>query len=32
MAEALKLTRVPSLKTVDDFRKHVASLGIALAV
>src|SRR6187399_3341277 len=30
MAEALKLTRVPSLKTVDDFRKHVASLRIEL--
>jgi 2,4-dienoyl-CoA reductase-like NADH-dependent reductase (Old Yellow Enzyme family) len=30
MAEPLKLTRVPALKTVDDFRKHVASLGIEL--
>src|SRR5579864_3172048 len=26
----LKLTRVPSLKTVVDFRAHVASLGIDL--
>src|SRR6185503_7165256 len=30
MAGPLKLTRVPSLKTVEDFRKHVASLGIEL--
>jgi 2,4-dienoyl-CoA reductase-like NADH-dependent reductase (Old Yellow Enzyme family) len=30
MAEALKLVRVPSLKTVADFRQHVASLGIDL--
>ena len=29
-AEAFKLTRVPSLKTVDDFRRHIASLGIEL--
>jgi len=26
----LKLTRIPSLKTVNDFRTHVASLGIEL--
>src|SRR6185369_5295575 len=25
-----KLVRIPSLKTVDDFRRHVASLGIEL--
>src|SRR6476661_4960934 len=30
MAEALKLTRIPSLKTVPDFRDFVASLGIDL--
>jgi 2,4-dienoyl-CoA reductase-like NADH-dependent reductase (Old Yellow Enzyme family) len=30
MAEPLKLTRIPSLKTVEDFRNHVASLGIEL--
>jgi len=30
MAEALKLTRIPSLKTVADFRNFVASLGIDL--
>jgi 2,4-dienoyl-CoA reductase-like NADH-dependent reductase (Old Yellow Enzyme family) len=30
MPEPLKLTRVPSLKTVEDFRRHVASLGIEL--
>ena len=30
MSETPKLTRVPSLKTVTDFRKHVASLGIDL--
>src|SRR5688500_10459068 len=29
-AEAFKLTRIPSLKTVDDFRRHVASLNIEL--
>ncbi|MCW5551760.1 MAG: NADH:flavin oxidoreductase [Verrucomicrobiae bacterium] len=29
-ATPLKLTRIPSLKTVEDFRAHVASLGIAL--
>ena len=32
MATPFKLTRIPSLKTVDDFRKHVASLGIELPV
>ena len=26
----MKLTRVPSLKTADDFRRHAASLGIEL--
>src|SRR5690348_9277926 len=30
MAEPLKLVRIPSLKTVSDFRTHVASLGIEL--
>src|SRR5712664_3958186 len=30
MAEPLKLVRVPTLKTVADFRNHVASLGIEL--
>ena len=30
MPEPFKLTRIPSLKTVEDFRKHVASLGIEL--
>ena len=30
MAEPLKLVRIPSLKTVDDFRQHVASLGLEL--
>ncbi|HUR44723.1 MAG TPA: hypothetical protein VMZ27_02520 [Candidatus Saccharimonadales bacterium] len=30
MAEPFKLTRIPSLKTVADFRKHAASLGIDL--
>jgi NADPH2 dehydrogenase len=30
MAEPLKLTRIPSLKTVAEFRAHVASLGIDL--
>jgi NADPH2 dehydrogenase len=28
--EPFKLTRIPSLKTVDDFRRHVASLSIEL--
>lgn len=30
MPEPFKLTRVPSLKTVADFRKHCAALGIEL--
>lgn len=30
MAASLKLVRIPSLKTVADFRQHVASLGIEL--
>jgi 2,4-dienoyl-CoA reductase-like NADH-dependent reductase (Old Yellow Enzyme family) len=30
MPEAFKLTRVPSLKTVEDFRRHVTSLGVEL--
>jgi NADPH2 dehydrogenase len=30
MPEPFKLTRIPSLKTVEDFRKHCASLGIDL--
>lgn len=30
MAEPFKLTRIPSLKTVADFRRHVESLGIPL--
>jgi 2,4-dienoyl-CoA reductase-like NADH-dependent reductase (Old Yellow Enzyme family) len=30
MAELSKLTRIPTLRTVEDFRKHVASLGIEL--
>ena len=30
MAAPLKLVRIPSLKTVADFRQHVASLGIEL--
>jgi 2,4-dienoyl-CoA reductase-like NADH-dependent reductase (Old Yellow Enzyme family) len=29
-AEPFKLTRIPSLKTVEDFRRHIASLGIEL--
>jgi hypothetical protein len=29
-AEVFKLTRIPSLKTVEDFRRHVASLNIDL--
>jgi len=29
-AEVFKLTRIPSLKTVEDFRRHVASLDIDL--
>jgi 2,4-dienoyl-CoA reductase-like NADH-dependent reductase (Old Yellow Enzyme family) len=30
MPEAIKLVRIPTLKTVDEFRRHVASLGIEL--
>src|SRR5213075_3140196 len=30
MAEPVKLTRIPTLKTVSDFRNYVASLGIEL--
>ncbi len=30
MSEPFKLTRIPSLKTVDDFRKHCAALRIEL--
>jgi NADPH2 dehydrogenase len=30
MPEPFKLTRVPSLRTVDDFRKHITSLGVDL--
>ncbi len=30
MAEPIKLVRVPTLKTVADFRNHIASLGIDL--
>jgi NADPH2 dehydrogenase len=30
MAESFKLTRIPSLKTVADFRKHIAALGLDL--
>lgn len=30
MAEPFKLTRIPSLKTVEDFRRHCAALGIEL--
>ena len=30
MPEPFKLTRIPSLKTVEDFHSHVASLGIDL--
>src|SRR6266446_7564743 len=30
MAEPFKVTRMPSLKTVADFRKHVSSVGIEL--
>ena len=30
MTEPIKLTRIPSLKTVSEFRAHVASLGIDL--
>jgi NADPH2 dehydrogenase len=30
MSEPFKLTRIPSLKSVSEFRKHVASLGVEL--
>ena len=30
MAAPIKITRIPTLKTVEDFRKHVESLGIDL--
>jgi len=30
MPEPFKLTRIPALKTVEDFRKHCAALGIEL--
>jgi len=30
MPEPFKLVRIPSLKTVEDFRRHVASLGLDL--
>ena len=30
MSAPFKLTRIPSLKTVDAFRAHVASLGIEI--
>ena len=30
MAQPLKLVRIPTLKTVEEFRKHVASLGLDL--
>lgn len=30
MAEPFKLTRVPSLKSVDEFRRHCAALGIEI--
>ncbi len=30
MTAVFKLTRIPSLKTVEEFRKHVASLGLDL--
>ena len=30
MAEPIKLTRIPALKTVAEFRAHVASLGLDL--
>jgi 2,4-dienoyl-CoA reductase-like NADH-dependent reductase (Old Yellow Enzyme family) len=30
MPEPIKLTRIPTLRTVDDFRKYVASLGLEL--
>jgi len=30
MPDPIKLTRVPSLRTVDEFRRHVAALGVEL--
>ena len=30
MPDVFKLTRIPTLKTVADFRKHVAGLGLDL--
>ncbi|MGZ8940046.1 MAG: hypothetical protein ACXW32_12610, partial [Limisphaerales bacterium] len=30
MAEPFKLTRIPALKSVDDFRQHCANLGVNL--
>lgn len=30
MSEPFKLTRIPSLKTVEDFRRHISSLGLDL--
>jgi NADPH2 dehydrogenase len=30
MAEAFKLTRIPTLKNVDEFRRHCAGLGVTL--
>jgi 2,4-dienoyl-CoA reductase-like NADH-dependent reductase (Old Yellow Enzyme family) len=30
MSEPFQITRIPSLKTVEDFRQHVASLGLDL--
>ena len=30
MADGFKLTRIPTLKSVDDFRRHCAALGIEL--
>src|SRR5580765_5828023 len=30
MSEPIKLTRIPTLRTIEDFRKYVASLGIQL--
>jgi NADPH2 dehydrogenase len=30
MADAFKLTRIPALKSVEDFRRHCASLGVEI--
>ena len=30
MSEAFKLVRIPTLKTVEDFRNHLASLGVEI--